>query len=162
MAVDLTKMKLQKQVHEHQVQTQAKIRAEEQFANARVLDEVTLQKTWAKKPGYWIALIWDEKRGVYAIRKKWSYWSRQESKQIEDENIGSRTSSLNSISERYIDAINSKLTTEYKMVGRACSPESPALDHEFIMETPDSDISVEPEAQQPEKELKRKASYDVW
>lgn len=164
MAVDLNKIKANKRRHEQQETEEAYVRKSDQFAKARVLDFVGLKKKWAKKAGYWISILYNEKLGLYAIRKKWSYWSSHEVRQIEDENISGRTSSSGGAAQHYVDAINSKLNTEYEVVERAASPESPALDHDFGTPSEQTRLTVSdnPTVPDPDRPLKRKASYDVW
>jgi hypothetical protein len=124
-----------------------------------ILDSLALKKSWGKQPSYWVEILYDEKLDVFAIGKRWSYWSKAENKQVTGESVGGRTSSPGAVHERFVDAVNSKLTQEYEIVGRKEQDESPAKGHDFGGR---SEELVKAASVVAEPVLGRKPSYDVW
>lgn len=124
-----------------------------------VLDSIALRKSWAKKPSYWIEIIYIYDLDLYALKKSWSYWNKAEEKQIKGHSTGGKTSSPGSIHERFVDAVNGKLTQDYEIVVRNAQDESPARGHDFGAK---AEGLAEAASTVATPALGRKPSYDVW
>lgn len=123
-----------------------------------LVESVALKKSWSKEPGYWVELVYTPMTRQWAVRKRWSWYNKNERKQVEGEHTGYSSRAVGQQVDAFKSAIGEKLARDYTICGRRTARCSPLLNV-------DLGESVEEEAQAAQvvaETMRRKPKVDWW